>query len=48
MKERSKPDRKEHETMMKKVKKIASSGSPENKVRMKMGLKKTKELKRMK
>ena len=46
MKSRDKPGRKEHESMMKKVKKMASSGSPENKVRMKMGMKKIKSLKK--
>lgn len=46
MKSRAKPERKEHETMMKKIKKIASSGSPENKVIAKMGSKKIKKLKK--
>jgi len=46
MKSRDKPGREAHETMMKKVKKIASAGGPEKKVQTKLNLKKIKSLKK--
>jgi hypothetical protein len=46
MKSRSKPERKEHESMMKKTKKLAVSGGPERKPLVKANLKKIRKLKR--
>lgn len=47
MKSRSKPERKEHESMMKKIKKNAyGSENPQHKVTAKAGLKKVRSLKR--
>jgi hypothetical protein len=46
MKSRSKPERKEHESMMKKIKKIAVKGGPERKPLVKSNLKKIRKLKK--